>query len=133
ALTAARALLPGPRDYTDLPRTWKGDLIAGVTVGIVALPLALAFGVSYGAGAASGLITAVIAGIVAAVFGGSNIQVSGPTGAMVVVLGPVIALHGAGVVPVISLMAGLIVLAAGIAKLGRLVSFIPWPVIEGFT
>ncbi|GAP58590.1 putative sulfate transporter YvdB [Arthrobacter sp. Hiyo1] len=93
---AVRALLPGRQDYTLLPRTWKGDLVAGVTVGIVALPLALAFGVSSGAGAASGLITAVIAGVIAAVFGGSNIQVSGPTGAMVVVLGPVIAAHGLG-------------------------------------
>ncbi|BAS13907.1 putative sulfate transporter YvdB [Arthrobacter sp. Hiyo8] len=91
---AVRALLPGRQDYTLLPRTWKGDLVAGVTVGIVALPLALAFGVSSGAGAASGLITAVIAGVIAAVFGGSNIQVSGPTGAMVVVLGPVIAATG---------------------------------------
>ena len=69
-------------------RTWRGDLLAGVTVGIVALPLALAFGVTSGAGAEAGLITAIVAGLVAAVFGGSNIQVSGPTGAMVVVLAP---------------------------------------------
>lgn len=96
ALSTARALLPSWRDYSELPRSWKGDLVAGITVGIVALPLALAFGVSSGAGAASGLITAVIAGVVAAVFGGSNIQVSGPTGAMVVVLGPVIATQGIG-------------------------------------
>ena len=133
ALTAARALLPGPRDYTDLPRTWKGDLIAGVTVGIVALPLALAFGVSSGAGAASGLITAVIAGIVAAVFGGSNIQVSGPTGAMVVVLGPVIATQGVGALAAVAVLAGVIVVAAGVLKLGRVVTLLPWPVIEGFT
>ncbi|HOW02012.1 MAG TPA: SulP family inorganic anion transporter, partial [Rhodoglobus sp.] len=79
------SLLPTWRDYRSLKRTWRGDLLAGVTVGIVALPLALAFGVSSGAGAEAGLVTAIVAGLVAAVFGGSNIQVSGPTGAMVVV------------------------------------------------
>ncbi|MEV7649210.1 SulP family inorganic anion transporter [Arthrobacter sp. NPDC089319] len=133
AVKGAAALLPGAADYAQLPRTWKNDLMAGITVGIVALPLALAFGVSSGAGAASGLITAVIAGIVAAVFGGSNIQVSGPTGAMVVVLAPVIASYGISSLAVVTLMAGLIVLVAGVLKLGRAVSFIPWPVIEGFT
>jgi SulP family sulfate permease len=133
ALAAARAFLPGRQDYALLPRTWKGDLLAGVSFGIVALPLALAFGVSSGAGAASGLITAVIAGVIAAVFGGSNIQVSGPTGAMVVVLGPVIAAHGLGALAAVSVLAGVIVVAAGLLKLGRVVTFLPWPVIEGFT
>ncbi|WP_104163679.1 SulP family inorganic anion transporter [Cryobacterium sp. N22] len=128
-----RALLPSWQDYRDVKRTWRGDLVAGLTVGIIALPLALAFGVSSGAGAESGLITAIVAGVIAAVFGGSNIQVSGPTGAMVVVLGPVVAAHGIGVVAVLSLMAGVIVIAAGALKLGRAVTFIPWPVIEGFT
>ncbi len=128
-----RALLPGARDYRSVRRTWRGDLLAGVTVGIVALPLALAFGVSSGAGAESGLITAIVAGIVAAVFGGSNIQVSGPTGAMVVVLGPVVAAHGPVVVAIVSVLAGIVVLAAGVLKVGRVVSYIPWPVIEGFT
>ncbi|MFK4295615.1 SulP family sulfate permease [Arthrobacter sp. GAS37] len=132
-LVAARAFLPARQDYALLPRTWKGDLVAGVTVGIVALPLALAFGVSSGAGAASGLITAVIAGVIAAVFGGSNIQVSGPTGAMVVVLGPVIAAHGLGALAAVSVLAGVIVVAAGLLKLGRVVTLLPWPVIEGFT
>ncbi len=132
-LVAARAFLPVRQDYALLPRTWKGDLVAGVTVGIIALPLALAFGVSSGAGAASGLITAVIAGVIAAVFGGSNIQVSGPTGAMVVVLGPVIAAHGIGALAAVSVLAGVIVVAAGLLKLGRVVTLLPWPVIEGFT
>ena len=128
-----RPLLPSLDDYRSLGRTWRGDILAGITVGIVALPLALAFGVSSGAGAEAGLVTAIVAGLVAAVFGGSNIQVSGPTGAMVVVLGPLVAAHGPAAVATVSVMAGIIVLAVGIAKLGRIVSFIPWPVIEGFT
>jgi SulP family sulfate permease len=128
-----RSLLPAGADYRDVRRTWKGDLVAGVTVGIVALPLALAFGVSSGAGAASGLVTAIVAGVVAAVFGGSNVQVSGPTGAMVVVLAPIIATHGLGALAVVGLLAGVMVLAAGLLRLGRAVTFIPWPVIEGFT
>ncbi|MGO1925317.1 MAG: SulP family inorganic anion transporter, partial [Brachybacterium tyrofermentans] len=69
-LRRATSLLPGPSDYRDLRRTWKGDLVAGVTVGIVALPLALGFGVSSGLTAEQGLVTAIIAGLLAAVFGG---------------------------------------------------------------
>lgn len=127
------SLLPSWKDYRWIRRTWRGDLVAGITVGIVALPLALAFGVSSGAGAASGLVTAIVAGLVAAVFGGSNIQVSGPTGAMVVVLGPIVVSHGVGVVALVSVLAGIVVLLAGALRLGRVVSYIPWPVIEGFT
>ncbi|WP_315097705.1 SulP family inorganic anion transporter [uncultured Cellulomonas sp.] len=111
----------------------RADLVAGVTVGIVALPLALAFGVSAGVGPAPGLITAVVAGIVAAVFGGSRVQVSGPTGAMAVVLAPIVAVHGPGAVPLVAILAGALVLLAGAARLGRVVTFIPWPVVEGFT
>lgn len=128
-----RNLLPGRSDYELLRYTWRGDLTAGITVGIVALPLALAFGVSSGVGAEAGLITAIVAGLIAAVFGGSNVQVSGPTGAMVVVLAPIVIAHGVGAVAVVSLMAGVLVLLAGALKLGRTVSYIPWPVIEGFT
>lgn len=118
------------------PSRWStvpADLLAGVTVGVVALPLALAFGVSSGVGPAAGLVTAVVAGIVAAVFGGSRVQVSGPTGAMAVVLAPLVAIHGADAVPLVAIMAGLMVLALGAARLGRVVTFIPWPVVEGFT
>ncbi len=127
------ALLPSAADYRPLRRSWRADLVAGLTVGIVALPLALGFGISSGAGAEAGLITAIVAGVVAAVFGGSNVQVSGPTGAMVVVLAPIVAQHGVGAVALLSLLAGVIVLIAGALRLGRAVSFIPWPVIEGFT
>ncbi|MGP6175003.1 SulP family inorganic anion transporter [Corynebacterium sp. A21] len=126
-------LLPSARDYEMLRYSWRADVTAGLTVGIVALPLALAFGVSSGVGAEAGLITAIVAGLIAAIFGGSNVQVSGPTGAMVVVLAPIVIQHGVAAVAVVSLMAGLIVLVAGFLRLGRTVSYIPWPVIEGFT
>ncbi|TDO14795.1 SulP family sulfate permease [Mycobacterium sp. BK086] len=126
-------LLPRLSDYKDLPRSWRRDVLAGVTVGVVALPLALAFGISSGVGAAAGLITAVVAGLVAAVFGGSHVQVSGPTGAMAVVLAPIVAQHGIGSIALVTVLAGLIVLGAGVTGLGRAVTFIPWPVIEGFT
>ncbi len=126
-------LVPHKSDYVDLPRSWRRDVLAGVTVGVVALPLALAFGISSGVGAAAGLITAVVAGLVAAVFGGSHVQVSGPTGAMAVVLAPIVAHYGFGSIALVTVLAGFIVLAAGITGLGRAVTFIPWPVIEGFT
>lgn len=132
-MTSLRSLLPSSADYRAVPRTWKSDLLAGLTVGIVALPLALAFGVSSGVGAQAGLITAVVAGFLAAVFGGSNVQVSGPTGAMVVVLAPIVATHGVSSVVIVGLMAGIMVIAAGVLRLGRAISIIPWPVIEGFT
>lgn len=126
-------LLPHRRDYAGLRRSWQRDVLAGITVGVVALPLALAFGISSGVGAAAGLVTAVVAGVVAAVFGGSHVQVSGPTGAMAVVLAPIVAQHGVGSVAVVTALAGVIVVLAGVSGLGRSVTFIPWPVIEGFT
>jgi len=126
-------LLPRRSDYAALPRSWRRDILAGATVGVVALPLALAFGISSGVGATAGLITAVVAGLVAAVFGGSHVQVSGPTGAMAVVLAPIVALHGVGSIALVTVLAGIIVLTMGVTGLGRAVTFIPWPVIEGFT
>ncbi len=120
-----RSLLPSLDDYRNLRHTWRSDLVAGLTVGIVALPLALGFGgVSSGVSAEAGLITAIVAGILAAIFGGSNVQISGPTGAMVVVLLPIVAQHGVGAVATVSVLAGLIVIVAGVLRLGRAVSFI---------
>ncbi|WP_264067930.1 SulP family inorganic anion transporter [Mycolicibacterium komossense] len=126
-------LLPHRSDYAGLRTSWRRDVLAGVTVGVVALPLALAFGISSGVGAAAGLVTAVVAGVVAAVFGGSRVQVSGPTGAMAVVLAPVVGHYGLSSIALVTLLAGVLVMAAGASGLGRAVTFIPWPVIEGFT
>ncbi len=126
-------LLPKRADYDGLGRSWRGDLVAGVTVGVVALPLALAFGITTGLGAVAGLMTAIIAGVVAAIFGGSNVQVSGPTGAMTVVLVSVVERHGANAVYVAGMMAGVLVVIAAMLGLGRYLAFVPWPVVEGFT
>lgn len=131
--TIARRTLPRRSDYAGLRRHWRADALAGVTVAVVALPLALGFGVTSGLGATAGLVTAVVAGAVAALLGGSNLQVSGPTGAMTVVLIPVVARFGAEAVAVVAIMAGGLVLLGGLVGLGRLVAFIPWPVVEGFT
>ncbi|MET7639133.1 SulP family inorganic anion transporter [Streptomyces sp. NPDC005438] len=111
----------------------RRDLLAGLTVAIVALPLALGFGVSSGLGAEAGLATAVVAGALAAVFGGSNLQVSGPTGAMTVVLVPIVAQHGPGGVLTVGLLAGLMLLGLAALRAGRYMSYIPASVVEGFT
>ena len=107
--------------------------MAGLMVGLVALPLALGFGVSSGMGAGAGLITAIVAGVLAAVFGGSRVQVSGPTGAMTVVLVPIIATYGPDGVLVVGLLAGLILIGLGFAGAGRFIRYVPIPVVEGFT
>ncbi len=126
-------LLPHRSDYADFREVWRHDVIAGITVGIVALPLALAFGITTGAGARAGLITAVYAGIIAAIFGGSNYQVSGPTGAMTVVLIPIVLKYGTSSLAPLGLMAGAIVVLMGITHCGGLIKRVPWPVMEGFT
>lgn len=109
------------------------DAMAGLTVCAVALPLALAFGVSSGATAAAGLVTAIVAGIVIALLGGASYQVSGPTGAMSAVLLPIVASYGLQGVFFACFAAGVLLLAAGLFRLGRLISFIPMPVVMGFT
>lgn len=133
SLANLSSLFPSIEDYRGLKKRLPAELVAGLTVGIVALPLALGFGVASGVGAAAGLVTAVVAGIVAAVFGGSHVQVSGPTGAMTVVLLPVVATHGIDKVPLLAIMAGVVVLVMAVTGMGRVVDIIPWPVVEGFT
>lgn len=114
-------------------RNPRADVWAGLTVAVVALPLALAFGISAGMGAQAGLITAVIAGLTAAVFGGSALQVSGPTGAMTVVLIPIVIKHGVQGVLAVSLMAGVLLVIASVLDAARWMHLIPLSVIEGFT
>ncbi|MTA47297.1 MAG: sodium-independent anion transporter, partial [Actinobacteria bacterium] len=108
-------------------------LISGVTVAIVALPLAIGFGIIAGMSAAAGISTAIIAGFIAGLFGGSRFQVSGPTGAMTVVLIPVINKFGIAAIPTLGLMAGLIVIAMSLIRLGSLINKVPNCVVEGFT
>ncbi|MDN6617376.1 MAG: SulP family inorganic anion transporter [Enterococcus sp.] len=112
---------------------FQKDLLAGLTVAAVALPLALAFGVSSGADAAAGMITAIIAGTVIGSLSGGFYQISGPTGAMAAILTGIIAVQGLSGVLVATFIAGAILLLAGLFKLGNLTSFIPAPVITGFT
>ncbi len=126
-------LLPHRRDYVDAKKVWRHDVVAGITVGIVALPLALAFGITTGAGARAGLITAIYAGFIAAIFGGSNYQVSGPTGAMTVVLIPIVVKYGTASLAPLGLLAGAMVILMGVTHCGVLIKRVPWPVMEGFT
>ena len=111
----------------------RADVLAGLTVAIVALPLAMALGIASGASPDKGLVTAVVAGLLISLLGGSRVQVGGPTGAFVVVVFNVIAQHGYDGLVLATLIAGLILIVAGYAKLGLLIRFIPHPVITGFT
>ncbi|WP_329596351.1 SulP family inorganic anion transporter [Streptomyces pseudovenezuelae] len=126
-------LLPRRDDLAQLRRDPRRDLLAGLTVAVVALPLALGFGVSSGLGAEAGLATAVVAGAVAAVFGGSNLQVSGPTGAMTVVLVPIAGRYGPTGVLGVGFLAGLMIVALAVARAGKYMQYVPAPVVEGFT
>ena len=114
-------------------RLFKSDSVAGLTVAIVALPLSMALAIASGASPDKGLITAVFAGFLISFLGGSRVQVGGPTGAFVVVVFNVIAEHGYDGLLIATFMAGLILIAAGAFKIGRLIKFIPHPVVTGFT
>lgn len=126
---------------SDLKAEFKGyngkkltqDLMAGLTVAAVALPLALAFGVSSGADAASGLVTAIVAGIVIGILSGASYQISGPTGAMAAILLSVSAKYGITGVLTAGFISGAILIIAAICRVGKLVSYLPAPVITGFT
>ena len=112
---------------------FTADLIAGITVAAVALPLSLAFGVASGADAAAGLITAIFGGIIIGIFSGGSYQISGPTGSMSVILLAVVAQYGADGLFLVTFLAGFLRVLAGLLKLGRIVSIIPMPVVTGFT
>lgn len=112
---------------------WFGDVAGGITSAVVALPLALAFAIASGVDPKAGLYTAIVAGIVASLFGGAPLQITGPTGAMAVVLVGIVSQYGLEGVWIAGLMAGAMQLGLGLARMGRLVSFVPMPVITGFT
>ncbi len=126
-------MFPSRADYRLDRKSLSVDLVAGVTVAVVALPLALGFGITSGMSAAAGLTTAIIAGFLAAILGGSNFQVSGPTGAMTVVLIPIIHKDGITAIPFLGVIAGLMVLAMALLRLGSVINRVPWAVVEGFT
>jgi sulfate permease, SulP family len=127
--TAMRRTLAKGYDRT----SFRADLLAGAVVGVVALPLSMALAISVGVPPQHGLYTAIIAGIVVALTGGSKFQVTGPTAAFVVILAPIASRHGLSGLLTAGLLAGILLVAMGVARLGRLIQFIPHPVTTGFT
>lgn len=109
------------------------NIIAGMIVGVVALPLAMAFAIASGASPEQGLYTAIVAALAVSIFGGSRVQIAGPTGAFIVILAAITAEHGIDGLQIATLMAGVILLALGWAKLGGIIKYIPDPVVIGFT
>ncbi len=125
------AIIPALRNYRR--PDFLADLAAGLTVGIIALPLAIGFGIASGVTPQQGLWTAIIASIVVALFGGSRFQVAGPTGAFVPVLFSIVAAHGYGGLALATMMAGVMLVVVGALRMGRLLKFFPYPVVAGFT
>ena len=124
-------LLTTLKDYT--PRLFVGDAIAGITVALVALPLSIAIAIASGADPRAGLVTAIIAGLLISLFGGSRVQIGGPTGAFIVVVYGIIQQFGFDGLLLATLMAGLILVLGGVLRARRLIALVPEPVIEGFT
>ena len=112
---------------------FKSDLFAGVTVGIIALPLAMAFAIAAGLSPEKGLITAIIAGFLISLLGGSRLQIGGPTGAFVVIIYDIVQRNGYDGLVVVTLLAGIILLIAAFSRVGALIKYIPYPLITGFT
>ena len=112
---------------------WLRNMVSGVIVGVVALPLAMAFAIASGVKPEQGIYTAIIGGLLVSLFGGSRLQIAGPTGAFIVILAGVTAKHGVDGLQIATMMAGAILLLLGMARLGAIIKFIPDPVIVGFT
>jgi len=112
---------------------WVSNLVSGLIVGVVALPLAMAFAIASGVKPEQGLYTAIVAGLLVSIFGGTRLQIAGPTGAFIVILASIAAKHGVDGLQIATLMAGVILLLMGVAKMGVVIKFIPAPVIVGFT
>src|SRR5579863_4116404 len=119
------------RSYT--AQMFVHDLLAGVTVGLVALPLAMAFGIASGVTPQAGLYTAIVAGVLISALGGSRMQIGGPTGAFVVIVAGVVANYGVSGLALVTMMAGVLLVVMGLTGLGSAVKFIPRPVTIGFT
>lgn len=114
-------------------RHWRNNIISGIVVGVIALPLAMAFAIASGVKPEQGIYTSIIAAVIVAVFGGTRVQIAGPTGAFVVILASITAEHGIAGLQIATLMAGVILVFMGILKLGTTIKFIPYPVVVGFT
>src|ERR1043166_6123811 len=114
-------------------KQFRSDVGAGIVVGLVALPLGMAFAIASGLPPDKGLYTAIVAGFLISLLGGSRVQIGGPTGAFVVIVGGIVAKFGYEGLVVATLMAGIILIAIGLGRMGQLVKFIPYPVITGFT
>ena len=114
-------------------KTFFNDLIAGIIVGIVALPLAIAFAIASGVGPERGLFTAIVAGFCISFFGGSRVQIGGPTGAFAVIVFGVVQKFGYSGLVIATIMAGIMLILLGVFKMGGLVKFIPYTIITGFT
>ncbi len=112
---------------------FTADLMSGIIVGIVAIPLAVAFGIASGVGPTEGLVTAIIAGFIISFFGGSRVQIGGPTGAFIVIVYGIIQQHGLAGLLIATIMAGIMLILMGVFKLGNIIKFVPYPVIIGFT
>jgi SulP family sulfate permease len=112
---------------------WLNNVVAGLVVGVVALPLSMAFAIASGARPEQGIYTAIIAGLLVTIFGGSRLQIAGPTGAFIAILSGITAVYGFEGLQVATLMAGVMLLLMGVFRLGGVVRFIPAPVIIGFT
>ncbi len=128
-LSALRKSLKSKPTFTEI----RANILAGLTVGIIALPLSMALAIASGVPPQHGLYTAIVAGIVIALTGGSKVNISGPTAAFVVVLLPIVQIYGIGGLLVSGFMAGLILVMMGAGGLGRFVEIVPYPVIVGFT
>ena len=117
-----------------LPRNLRGNLFGGITAGVIALPLALAFGEASGLGAISGLYGAIIVGLFATIFGGTQTQISGPTGPMTVIVASIVATHPGDFRLIFwtIFLGGLFQILLGISKIGKLINYVPYPVISGF-
>ena len=114
-------------------KTFMADLMAGIIVGIVALPLAIAFGIASGVTPEKGIITAIVAGLVISLFGGSKVQIGGPTGAFIIIIYGIIQKYGMEGLTIATLMAGFFLVLFGLLRLGTIIKYIPYPIVVGFT